>query len=356
MKKIVAVLLTVVMIFSAASTAAFAAAPQTYEVTFTDLPYDVAPFRTDYVGKYMGYEYGVDYWFTITNADGTTTDIKGWPYSITVFEGESLEFTVSVASYVEPSSVRMLAFPSNTATEDLYDEVTGEPYSQYYIAKSIGNTYGVRPQEDMTVCLSEYHLYNDCFLYNFSSSNYYTSQRVKFNEGATTPWDAYTDFEYGNTAVIYVNETLFFEVRIPMDDEAHTYHYDTYQVYYTLGSGSNAETFYLKTADQTDYTLNENIVAHYETVADEEEGTRAEWVDVYKIEHVQPNVKIAVRGTVTYTMAMLKEFFQDFDVTSMSDMDWDSVDFSPMVEYIARILTLIMKILAGFGLQINFGS
>lgn len=354
MKKITAILLSVLMVFSVVSIAAVAEDVQTYEVTFTDLPYDVAPYRSDYVGKYMGYEYGVDYWFTITNDDGTTTDIKGWPYSITVFEGDSLEFTVSVADYVEPSSVRMLAFPTGTATEDLYDDVTGEPYAQYYIAKSVGNTYGVRPQEDMTVCLSEFHLFNDCFMYDFPTSDYYTAKRVQYNADGTEPWEVYTDFEWGNTKVVYVNETFFFEVRIPMNDNAHTYHYDTYQVTYTTGSGNNADTVYLKSADQTDYNLNDNIVAHYETY-DEETGEPLEWVDVYKVDNIQPDAQIKVRGTVTYTMAMLKQFFNDFDVENMDDMDWESIDFSPMVEYIARILALIMKILRGFGLSISFG-
>lgn len=355
MKKIISVFLAVIMLFSVVSIAAYAETEfdhvKVYEVIFTDMPYDAAPYRTDYVGRYMGYEYGVDYWFTITNSNGTTTDIKGWPYSISVFEGDSLEFTVSVADYVEPQSVKMLAYPTGTATENLYDEVTGEPYSRYFLNKSIGNTYGVRPTQDMTVCLSEFHLYNDCFRYNFPSTKYYSTKRLQYNAGAGTPEETYTDFPWGNTQVIYENETLFFEVRIPMDDAAHKYHYDTYQVYYTTTeiteSGYTDETVYLKTSDDIEPDENTNIVAHYETDTD--------WVDIYRIENVDPSVKIKVTNVVTYTMSMLKEFLDEFDIANIDSIDWNSYDFAPMVKYIARIFTLIMKILKGFGININIG-
>lgn len=110
MKKIISVILAMIMVFSIGSVAAFAA--ETYEVVFTEFPYDIAPYRTDYVGQYEGYEYGTDYWFTIKNADGTTTDIKGYPYSLLVEAGKSIEFTVSVAEYIETSSVKMMAFPA----------------------------------------------------------------------------------------------------------------------------------------------------------------------------------------------------------------------------------------------------
>lgn len=359
MKKIISVFLAVIMLFSAVSIGVYAETEQDhvkiFEVAFTDLPYDVAPYRTDYVGRYMGYEYGVDYWVTITNKDGTTTDVKGWPYSISVFEGDSLEFTVSVADYVEPQSVKMLAYPTDTAASDLYDNVTGEPYSKYFIKKSVGNTYGVRPTEDMTISLSEYHLYNDCFTYNFPTSEYYSIQRVQYNAGAGTPEETYTEFPWGNTQVIYENETMFVEVRIPMDDPDHKYHYDTYQVYYTTERIADAEKTYLKTSEQTvpDISENPNLVAHYETMGDEN-GKGAEWVDVYKIDNVVPTVDIKVTNVVTYTMAMLKEFFKDFDISN--EIDWDSIDFAPMVEYIARIMALIMKILRGFGVKINFGG
>lgn len=347
MKKIISVILAAVMIFSVASVAAFAEAEdvKTYDITFTDLPYDVAPYRTDYPGKFMGYEYGVDYWFTITNVDGTTTDIKGWPVSVPVYEGESLEFTVSVADYIEPSSVRVLAFPTETDIAELYDDITGEPYAQYYIAKSIGDTYGVRPTQDMTVCISEFHMYNDCFMYTFPSSDYYTAKRVQFNEGASTPEEMYTDFEWGNTKVVYVNETMFFRVGIPLNDTKHTYHYDTYQVYYTVGAGSSQETCYLKTAEQTDPNQNGNIVAHYET--------EDEWVDVYKIEHIDSSVKIKIQGTVTYTFSMLSQFLKDFSLDELDSIDLNSIDLDPLLNYLVRLLILITKILKGFGLSIG---
>ena len=88
MKKVLSLLMAIVMIFSIGAVAVSAA--DTYEITFDDCPYDIAPYRTDYIGKNMGYHYGIDYWFTITNPDGTTTDIKGFPYSVEVEAGKAL--------------------------------------------------------------------------------------------------------------------------------------------------------------------------------------------------------------------------------------------------------------------------
>lgn len=360
MKKIIAVILSAIMIFGITSVASSAYGIETYEVIFTeqDFPfggdYSLYNYRQDYVGKYMGYEYGVDYWYTVTNMDGTTTDIKGIPYSVTVFEGDPLEFTISVADYVDHTTVRALAFPTGTPASELYDEVTGEPDSNFQIKKSAANTYAVRPTQDMTVCVSEFHLFNDCFNCKFPTSKYYTTNRVQYDDTGNDPWEKYTGFEWGNTKVVYENETMFFEVRIPIEPD-HTYHYDTYQVYYTTGSGKDTVTTYLKTSEQN-YSNNVNCVAHYETSQmpqDELEPMKEEWVDVYKIDNVDPTVQIKVVGTVTYTMSMLREFFQDFDLEELADFDWDSVDFSPIVEYITRILVLIMKILAGFGLNIG---
>lgn len=366
MKKFISVILAVLMIFSIIPISAFAL--NTYNITFTDLPYDIAPYRNDYVGAFMGYEYGTDYWFTITNADGTKTDIKGWPYTVTVYEGDPLEFTVSVADYVDPTSVRALAFPSELivpgvdeannpilTAPDLYDAITGEPYAQYHVAASSGRTFGIKPTRDLTVCVSEYHLYNNAFLYNFPVSDYYTANRVKYRPQYSDPWDIYSSkFEWGNTEVIRENETMYFEVRIPMDDPDHVYHYEDYQVYYTTGAGRDLVTTYLKRpASSENPQAVDTRVAHYVVEADEEKGVRAEWVDVYKIPNVKTSVNIRVAGTVTYTLEMLREFFRDFDINNLDALDLSTVDFAPMVEYITRVLMLIMKILAGFGLSVG---
>lgn len=346
MKKLLSVIMAVVMLLSISSVAAFAA--ETYEIVFADCPYDIAPYRTDYVGKYMGYQYGVDYWFTITNEDGTTTDIKGFPYSVEVTAGKALEFTVSVADYVEPTSVRMLAFPRDMETANLYDSLTGEPFAQYHIARSQANTYGVVPQEDLTICLSEFHLFNDCFLYNFPKTDYYETKRVQYNAEAINPWDMYTDFEWDNTKVIYVNETVFVQVTLPLNDPAHTYHYESYQVYYTTGYGE--ETTYLrKPASEKEGTEAIDLrVAHYET--------EEEWVDIYAIPNADPTMQFKIAGTVTYTLDMLKDFFEDFSLENLENLDMSTLDFGPLVEFAIRLLTLIMKLLAGFGLEIDISS
>lgn len=375
MKKIISAILAVVMIFSVSAIFAVAADETYYEVTFADLPYDVAPFRDDYVAGYMGYEYGEDYWFSITNNDdgyitingvqhpvaaGTTTDIKGAPVRISVKEGSTLEFTVSVADYVSPQTVRIIAFPTGTPSEELaeLDPLSptltinpGEPYEQFYIAKSKYDTYGIKPQENLTICVSEYHLYNECFLYDFPSSDFYTANRVLFcgkDIEDTQSKDSYKHVEWGNTKVVYENETLFFEVRMDLNSE-YDLHYDTYQVYYMVddmgslvGSLSGTEKVYI-----------EPIYSYHDY--DEETGLE-EQVDIYAIENVSPYVTIKVTNTVTYTIDMLAQLISDFDLNNLSDIDLDSMDLSPMLDLIMRIAKLIVKMLNGFGLNISLGD
>lgn len=347
MKKLISFVLAAVMVFAMGAVAASAA--DTYEVIFEECPYDISEYRTDYIGKYVGYEYGTDYWFTITNEDGTTTDIKGFPYSIEVKAGKALEFVVNVADHIEPSSVRMLAYPKDLAAADLYDELTGEPQAYYYIASSSAHTYGIIPAEDLRVCISEWHLYNDCFLYEFPQSQFYKSSRLQYNEGMVNPWDTYTPFEWGNTKVIYVNEKIFFEVRIPMDG-AYDYHYDTYQVYYTLGMGTEMETIYLKkNASEKEGTEAIDLrVAHYET--------ETEWVDIYEIPGADSTLQLKIVNTVTYTIDMLAQFISDFNLENLDDIDLGSLDLSPVLEYLLRLLNMLVKILNGFGLNVSLPS
>ncbi|MBQ8210639.1 MAG: hypothetical protein IJZ35_08665 [Clostridia bacterium] len=366
MKKIIAVLLSVIMSFGIVSVAAVAADDETYyDVTFADLPYDISPFRDDYIADYMGYEYGTDYWFTITNkydseiiidgvshsvAAGTTTDIKGAPSSIKVKEGDTLEFTVSVADYIEPQSVKVIAYATGTAADELTDldpystqtAEPGQPYDQYYLDKSSVGTYGVKPDKNITINVSEYHLYNDCFLYEFPTSDYYTANRVIYNAKGATPQEMYATSEWGNTRVVYVNETLYFEVRLAFDSE-YDLHYDTYEVYYMVdelgalvGELSGTEKVYI------------DPVYHYET--------EEEWVDVYAIENVSPDVEIKITNTVTYTISMLAELLEDFSLDSLSEIDLSAIDMSPMLELLLRIVNLVVKMLNGFGLNVSIGD
>lgn len=377
MKKLISLILAVVMIFSVTTVFAFAADTdvETYEITFADLPYDIAPFRDDFVADYMGYEYGTDYWFSVTNnkdgyitvngvqhpvSAGTSTDIKGAPVSITVEEGSTLEFSVSVADYIEAQTVRVIAFPTGTDVEELaeLDPLTqnltinpGEPYEDYYLAKSSAGTYGIKPDQDLTICVSEYHLYNDCFLYEFPSSDYYTANRVIFRgenlEDIEDP-ASYEAIEWNNTKVVYENQTLFFEVRMDLNSE-YDLHYDTYQVYYMVddlgalvGQLSGTEKVYI-----------EPIYHYIDT--DEEAGTE-EWVDIYAIENVSPYVSIKVTNTVTYTIDMLSQLISDFDLANLSDIDLSSIDLSPMLELILKIAKLIVKMLNAFGLNVSLGD
>lgn len=377
MKKIISVILSIIMVFSVS--AVFAAAAdadaETYEITFADLPYDIAPFRDDFVADYMNYEYGTDYWFCVTNNEdgyitidgvqhpvsaGTTTEIKGAPVSITITEGATLEFSVSVADYIEAQTVRVIAFPTGTANDALAEmdpystNLTvnpGEPYEDYYLAKSSIGTYGIRPTQDLTICVSEYHLYNDCFLYEFPTSEYYTANRVIFcGEDITdveSP-DSYKQIEWDNTKVVYENETLFFEVRMDLNSE-YDLHYDTYDVYYMVdemgslvGQLSGTEKVYIEPVYRYIYV-------------DEETGVE-EQVDIYAIENVSPYVNIKITNTVTYTIDMLAQLISDFDLENLSNLDLSSVDLSPMLELVLRIANLIVKMLNSFGLNISLGD
>lgn len=347
MKKIISVILAMVMVFSIGSIAAFAT--ETYEVVFTEFPYDIAPYRNDYVGQYEGYEYGVDYWFTITNEDGTTTDIKGYPYSIQVEAGEALEFVVNIAEYIEPSSVKMMAFPVGAEKDDdFYNTITGDPNDKYYITGSFAGTYGIVPQKDMTICLSEFHLYNKAFIFHeFPQSEYYTANRLfMVDPDAVNPADRFAYTEWGNTEVAYENETFFFEVRIPKDGK-YDYNYETYHVYYKDSDSILAEKHYLKKpASEKEGTEAINIIyAHDET--------ETEWIDIYAIPNLPNGVQIKVANTVTYTLSMLADFLKDFDLANLDSIDLSTVDMQPILEFLLRLLNLIVKLLNSFGLNIT---
>ena len=350
MKKVISVILSIVMLFSIVSISVIAA--DTYEVVFSDFPYDASPYRNDYVGKYEGYEYGTDYWFTMTNKDGTTTDIKGYPFSVNVSAGDALEFVVNTAEYIEPSSVKIMAFPVGADNaEDFYDKVTGEPIGNYYIKRSAAGTYGIVPKEDMTICLSEFHLYNKAYLLEFAESPYYTMNRVFLvDPEATDPWDMYGYSDRGNTEVAYQNETLFFEVRIPIDG-AYKYNYNTYHVYYKEDSLLAKSVYLKKPASDKDETPEiSKSVAKYETL----DGT--EFVEIFAIPNLPANVEIKVANVVTYNISMLGEFLKDFDLMNMESIDLSTVDLEPMLEYLLRLLNLVVKLLNSFGLNISLGD
>ena len=347
MKKFMSVLLAVIMIFSIGSVAAFAA--ETYEVVFTEFPYDVAPYRNDYVGKYEGYEYGVDYWFTITNADGTTTDVKGFPYSMQVDAGKVVEFVVTLADYIEPTSVKVMAFPEGSENkDDFYNTVSGEPNGNYYVKRTSIGTYGVAPRQDMTVCLSEYHLYNKAFLFEFPMSEYYTANRLFLTDPeATNTWDQFSYSEWANTEVIYMNETVFFEVRLPIEDGKHKYNRETYHVYYTDGDSLLAEKIYLRmpASEKNGTEEIDKRITHYET--------ETEWVDIYAIPNMPEDAEIKIANTVTYNISMLGEFLADFDLMNLDSIDLSTVDIEPMLGYILRLVNLVVKLLNSFGLNIT---
>ena len=65
-------------------------------------------------------------------------------------------------------------------------------------------------------------------------------------------------------------------------------------------------------------------------------------------------MEFKVVNTVTYTLPMLKEFFDDFSLENIDSIDFGSLDVGPMFEFFVRLLTMIFKLLAGFGIEIEF--
>lgn len=359
MKKITAIILSMIMIFSIASIAVYAENEETYEIVFADFPYDVSPYRNDYVGKYEGYEYGVDYWFTITNKDGTTTDIKGYPFSIEVEAGDAFEFVVNYAEYIEPSSVKVMAFPVGADNDaDFYNTITGEPNGGYYIKRSAAGTYGLVPKKDMTICLSEFHLYNKAYLLEFPESPYYTINRVYLvDPDNSDSLEGYAYDEMGNTEIAYQNETYFFEVRIPRDGK-YKYNYETYHVYYKEDS-LLAESVYLKRpASEKDETpaINKVVASNRYLIDRGEVAEDEDQVEIFAIENLPANIEIKVANVVKYDISMLAEFLSDFDLMNLESIDLSTVDLEPMLEYILRIFNLLVKILNSFGLDIGLGD
>ena len=153
--------------------------------------------------------------------------------------------------------------------------------------------------------------------------------------------------EMGNTEVVYQNETLFFEVRIPIDG-AYKYNYDTYHVYYKEDS-LLAESVYLKRpASEEDGTPAINkAVASYETP----DGT--EFVEIFAIPNLPANVEIKIANVVTYNISMFAQFLSDFDLTNL---DLSTVDLEPVLAYVVRLLNLLVKLLNSFGLEIDLGD
>ena len=353
MKKVISVILSIVMLFSIVSISVIAA--DTYEIVFSDFPYDASPYRNDYVGRYEGYEYGTDYWFTITNKDGTTTDIKGYPYSVEVSAGDVLEFVVKFADYIEPSSVKIMAYPVGAdKADDFYDKVTGDPIGDYYIKRSAAGTYGILPKEDMTICLSEFHLYNKAYILEFAESPYYTARKVSLVDPENSDsLDGYAYNEKGNTEVAYQNETYFLEIRIP-NDGAYKYNYDSYHVYYKEDSLLAQSVYVKRPASEKDGTpaISCVVASNIETF----EETGDDLVEILAIPNLPANAEIKIANVVTYDISMLGEFLKDFDLMNMDSIDLSTVDLEPMLAYLLRLLNLVVKLLNSFGLDISLGD
>ena len=144
-----------------------------------------------------------------------------------------------------------------------------------------------------------------------------------------------------------MNETVFFEVRLPIEDGKHKYNRETYHVYYTDGDSLLAEKIYLRmpASEKNGTEEIDKRITHYET--------ETEWVDIYAIPNMPEDAEIKIANTVTYNISMLGEFLADFDLMNLDSIDLSTVDIEPMLGYILRLVNLVVKLLNSFGLNIT---
>lgn len=329
MKKVISVLLAVLMMFSVFSVCAFAAGE--YTVTFTDMDY-ATKFRDDQIGR-RGYTLGKDYYFTYTDASGKTVEVKTDGTTVKVPAGKSFACSVVLAEYVEPTTLRVMAYPTSSSVSSLYDSITGEPYGKYSVDPSSNSTYGIIVNEDMTVSVSEYHLYNDGFLYNLKGNKYFTVTRLNDNGKGDIG-----DLNYEavkNERIIYYHQDLYFMVTLPSpeQDSKHTYNYDTYTVTYTQ-----------KTRGE---------VVKQETLTPiwtSDDG----YSKIYCAKDCYYDVTISINKVVDFSFDLLKEVFEDLknediDISNIGSLNFGAFDLTSLLEWLNKFIKLIRNILAGFG-------
>ncbi len=387
-KKLLAVLLSVLMLLPVFGVAAFAAT--TYTVTFKDLM-DTVPGNDTFMGDgQQSFILGEDYWFEIISVNGEKFEEPQIVKSQTDFSvnaGRYVEFTVGTKSFpyvdqmsymnyvqyiVAPTSVKVLAFNDADAARVFPDAGSAKADNTYFIPGSDEiyeekTIYAVKPSADMTVGVSEFDMRRDCFLPKLPSSKYHSAARVQYNPAGsiqygikgnnafvnytdytgagrdvdTTVNTKYVPFDHDNTKVTYDGESIYVALRIPTNDASHTYNYDSYKmtVSYMKLDGTT-DSYVLTPADKVD--------RFYENGDSQ--------VDIYKIDGMRGEdyvtlrfMKVKVSGTVKFTFSMIRELLDGIANDEIALEDLGEMDIDPIVEWITRLVALIRKLLKGFG-------
>ena len=329
MKKVISVVLSVIMMLSALSVLAFAA--DTYTVTFTDMDY-ATKYRDDQIGR-RGFTLGKDYYFTYKDSSGKTVEVKKDGTQVKVPAGRAFSCFVVLADYIEPTTLRVIAYPASSPVASLYDPIDGAPYGKYSVDKSSDSSYGIIVKQDMTLSVSEYHLYNDGFLYSLKGNKYFDVTRLNDNGKGTIGDKNYEPVL--NERLIYWHQDLYFMVTLPAPetDTKHSYNYDTYTVTYTQKLKGEV--------------VKKEVLTPVWTSAD---GLQK----IYCAKDCYNDISISINGVVDFTFDMIKEVFEDLkkgniDMENIGSLNFGAFDLTALISWINGLIKLIKNILAGFG-------
>ena len=444
LKKSLAVFMSVIMLasFTALFSTSFAAT--SYNVTFKDLPYDIIadatkPARTDWPALNQGYTLGVEYRFAFATPvddddDPSTADkimfvVEDGEVTKSVQSGKALEFKIAVKEYVAPSSVQVLAFPSTTNASDLYNHTTGEPKNDYIIQASNAvrdklvsdasiprvldsetgeykelegytlapgdlGIYAVLPTKNLTICVSEYHMYNHGFMLTLDDGADYTLDKYTYNpdgyfqyvyddgngnpifneeyissykyygvagidyirsdiEDPSSYYKLTKDTSY-KTRMIYYGEPVYIGIEIPKTNAKKTYHHDTY----TLSYSDTAGLFGVLPSQDTTVLKGEPVYNEAGTVVIDN-GYSDAFVFTYETDHSYVDIykfdKLA--GSPTFTAEGVSELDLS-DITGLFTGDTELSDLmgkgtSGIISFFKKLFNLIKKILSGLGVSLG---
>lgn len=431
----VTLVFSIIFAFSVLFTSAGAASKVT--IKFAELPYDIAadptsPTRTDWpaISANQGYTLGKEYKFAFPETDEygkTFYVVQDGEYSVDVARGSSIEFKVAVAAYVEPTTVKVLVYNTGTSAASLYNAKTGEPKSDYVIAPNAQSAdnlsshpdtpyvynaetgayealegYTLAPgatgifalspnnnTQNLTVNVSEYHLYNTGFLLNLEDGADYSLAKYTYNPNgqfyyvydkdgepefgtdysagrkyygiygidyldSTDPnhYKVMRDDDYANK-IIYTGETVYVGIEIPKTTAKKTYHHDTYTLSYSSGGlfgflpGANSVVLKDKASYNpggtviSDLGYTDKFVFGYET--------DHSYVDIYKIEGLSQSPTFTADGVSDLDLSDLTGIITG--ETSLSDLTGKSM--SGFINFFKKFFNLIKKILSGLGISIG---
>lgn len=443
-RKTLAIFMVVIMLsaFTALFSTSFAAA--SYNVTFKDLPYDIItdaskPARTDWPALNQGYTLGVEYRFAFATPvdddnDPSTADkimfvVEDGEVTKSVQSGKALEFKIAVKEYVAPSSVQVLAFPSTTTASDLYNHTTGEPKSDYIIQSSNAvrdklvsdaniprvydsatgeytelegytlapgdlGIYAVLPTKNLTICVSEFHMYNHGFMLTLDDGADYTLAKYTykpdgyfqyvyddgngnpvFNEEYISSYKFYgvagvdyirSDIEDPSsyykitkdtsykTRMIYYGEPVYIGIEIPKTNAKKTYHHDTY----TLSYSDTAGLFGMLPSQDTKVLKGEPVYNETGTVVIDNGYSDAfvftyetdhSYVDIYKFDKLAGSPTFTAEGVSELDLSDITGLFTGD--TSLSDLTGKGM--GNIIGFFKKLFNLIKKILSGLGVSLG---